>query len=437
MKLRAPLFLLIFAGCTSSNVPTASSVRYFKDVKPIVDAKCVGCHAEGKFAPFSLQAPADVVARRVPMKIATQARTMPPWPPSNECTQYQGDRSLSEEQLAVLAAWGDSEGLLGEPADFKALTLPPGPELSRTDLTIPMPEAFTPSISPDEYRCFLLDWPLTEDTHITGFSVSPGAVALVHHALVYAVSPADVAAYQQLDAAEPGQGYSCFAGPNKGLPNIPAQIGGWVPGTFGIDYPAGTGIKVNAGSKLVVQMHYNTGHSAPEPDLTQVRLKLDSTVMKEAFIMPFTNPAWARQQMMPIAAGDPDAVHQFSFDAVTAVALRTQGAIDTDKAFTVYTAALHQHLHGTHTNLEIVHADGGSQCLLDIPDWDFHWQGSYAFVQPKKVVPGDAFHITCHWDNSEARQPPGPDGRPLTPRDINWGEGTTDEMCVGFMYLTQ
>jgi hypothetical protein len=311
------------------------------------------------------------------------------------------------------------------------------PSLSRTDFTIPMSEPFTPTVSPDEYRCFLLDWPMTTDTHITGFSVDPGAVAIVHHALVYVVPPDQLADYQKLDDAEPGPGYTCFAGPNKGLATFPLQVGAWVPGTFGTDYPAGTGIKVPAGSKLVVQMHYNTSYAAPVADLTRVRVKVDATVQKEAFIMPFTNPQWVRQKTMTIPAGAPDTMHDFSFDASTAVGLRTMGGIVADKAFTVHTAAMHQHLHGTHNTLEVVHADGSSQCLLDIANWDFHWQGSYAFVDPKKVVPGDQFHIVCHWDNSDARQPLDANGMPLPPQTLNWGEGTTDEMCIGFMYLTQ
>lgn len=429
---------------TSSPRPNAdagsssASVTYYRDVKPILDAKCVSCHSEGSFAPFPLSSATDAVTQRTAIKAATAAHTMPPWPPSATCTQYAGDRALDAAQRATLSAWGDGTGPLGDPSEFKALSGAPAPKLSRTDFTIPMAEAYTPIVSPDEYRCFLMDWPSTEDTHITGFSVDPGAVPIVHHTLVYVIPPADVAAYQKLDADEAGLGYSCFAGPNKGLDQLPSQVGAWVPGTFGTDYPAGTGIKVVAGSKLVIQMHYNTTTAKPVPDRTSVRVRVDKDVATEAYIMPFTNPLWVKNKSMPIPAGAPDTRHEFSYDAVTAVNLRTKGALAADKPFKVHTAALHQHLHGTRSTLEVTKKDGAAgQCLLDIANWDFHWQGSYSFLEPKTVNPGDAFHIACHWDNSEQNQPLNSDGRRMPPQDLNWGENTTDEMCIGFMYITQ
>jgi hypothetical protein len=62
---------------------------------------------------------------------------------------------------------------------------------------------------------------------------------------------------------------------------------------------------------------------------------------------------------------------------------------------------------------------------LDIPRWDFNWQNSYRFLEPKVVLPGDQLAIECQWDNSA----PGA-------RDVNWGDGTRDEMCLGVLYIT-
>ena len=90
------------------------------------------------------------------------------------------------------------------------------------------------------------------------------------------------------------------------------------------------------------------------------------------------------------------------------------------------------HLHGTNATLNIQRSEGTSECLLTIPKWNFHWQGSYALKTPTRVQMNDSLSIECHWDNSAAHQP---DGR--APRDLNWGEGTDDEMCIGFLYITQ
>jgi len=68
-------------------------------------------------------------------------------------------------------------------------------------------------------------------------------------------------------------------------------------------------------------------------------------------------------------------------------------------------------------------AGGGEACLLDIPRWDFHWQGSYGLVEPVVFNPGDQLRLSCTWDNA-------------TMSDVTWGEGTTDEMCLGSFYYT-
>ena len=52
------------------------------------------------------------------------------------------------------------------------------------------------------------------------------------------------------------------------------------------------------------------------------------------------------------------------------------------------------------------------------------------------MIEGDQLLITCHWDNSAANQP-WVDGKQLMPRDVDWGESTTDEMCLGLFYVSE
>jgi hypothetical protein len=73
--------------------------------------------------------------------------------------------------------------------------------------------------------------------------------------------------------------------------------------------------------------------------------------------------------------------------------------------------------------------------LLDVPQWDFHWQGAYELQQPVPVKSGDSVTVTCTWDNTAAHQPE-LRGVRAAPHDVYWGEKTTDEMCLGFLYVT-
>jgi hypothetical protein len=57
-------------------------------------------------------------------------------------------------------------------------------------------------------------------------------------------------------------------------------------------------------------------------------------------------------------------------------------------------------------------------------------------VQPKTARPGDSLSLECHWDNSASNQPI-VNGVRQAPIDLNWGEGTNDEMCLGGFFITR
>ena len=52
--------------------------------------------------------------------------------------------------------------------------------------------------------------------------------------------------------------------------------------------------------------------------------------------------------------------------------------------------------------LYVLRSDGSRTCLLDIPKWNFHWQGFYRFRDPVPLHAGDRVLMECHWDNSPA-----------------------------------
>jgi hypothetical protein len=437
--------LKALAGCSSSAstagapAPNGTALTYYKDVKPITDAKCAQCHVSGGLAPFPLLTYSDVVAHQSQVVAATSKGRMPPWPPNDACATYAYDRSLLPDQITTIGDWVNSGAAEGDPSQYVPFSNVSTQSLSRIDTRLTLAAPYTPQLKPDDYHCFLLDWPQSADSFVTGFGVKPGAPSIVHHALIYAIPPAEVAAYQAYETT-PGAGYTCFGGPNKSgstrAAGVPTLLGGWAPGVSGSDFPADTGIKVAGGSKLVVQVHYNTLNNAPVPDQTELDFKVDSTVKTPAYALPWTNPSWVRNKTMFIAAGNPDVSYSFSFDAMTGLSFGSKGALKSTSPATVWSASLHMHLLGTHATLDVTHSDGTDECYLDILHWNFHWQGAYAFAQPKTIMPGDKLNITCHWDNSPANQPD-VGLMQQSPMDVNWGEGTQDEMCLGFLYVTQ
>jgi hypothetical protein len=64
--------------------------------------------------------------------------------------------------------------------------------------------------------------------------------------------------------------------------------------------------------------------------------------------------------------------------------------------------------------------------IIDIPEWDFHWQGDYMFQKPLVIEAGTQLWVEATYDNT-ANNPENPN-RP--PKNVRLGEGTADEMLL-------
>ncbi len=163
-----------------------------------------------------------------------------------------------------------------------------------------MPAAYEPS-SPtgrgtDDYRCFLLDPGLTSPAFITGVDVLPGRRDLVHHVILFRVPADQVAGAGRQDASTPGEGWTCFggtgiggdAGPATALTSAP-WLGAWAPGGGESLLDDGLGIPLEAGSRVVMQVHYNL-LAGDGQDVSSARLRLtDGTadlVPLETMLLP-------------------------------------------------------------------------------------------------------------------------------------------------------
>ena len=97
---------------------------------------------------------------------------------------------------------------------------------------------------------------------------------------------------------------------------------------------------------------------------------------------------------------------------------------------------LHMHLRGKSCEAVAYLPDGTSQSLLSVPNYDFYWQRTYWYAQPKELPAGTRIETRLLWDNSAANQQT-VDGKKLEPQDVYWGEGTQDEMCLGIFLVSE
>lgn len=272
-----------------------------------------------------------------------------------------------------------------------------------------MTQAYTPDFSKgDVYRCFVLPTNLNEDRYLSAVEVLPGVRPMVHHVLLFADT---TGASESLDANDPGPGYACFGGP--GFSSV-GPVGAWVPGAQSRSLPDGIGTLVSKGSRLVMQVHYSARSGSVEPDLTKVGLfYAKGRVTKSLRWFPFVNTTFR------IPAGSPNYVVTQSIpNVITNVHL--------------IGIAPHMHLLGQTMKVEATDPHGVKQCLVNVPDYDFRWQGGYLYEQAVPIVAGSSMKLTAVYDNSTAN----PENPNSPPRDVTWGERTSDEMCLCYLLMT-
>jgi hypothetical protein len=417
------------------------ALTWWRDVEPIVREKCVTCHAAGNIAPFALETHAEFVAFAELAGDAIESGVMPPWLADPDCRDYTNSLALSLEQEETLLSYIASDMPEGDPADAPPDEGTPTPELV-PDLVLDMPEAYTPTKFPDDYRCFTIPWPeeYTEDSFVTGLEIYPGEKAIVHHVIVFVATPGTEQTYLDLDAAEPGPGYTCFGGPGgQPGPGAARWVGAWVPGIQPFFAPEGTGQRIQPGSTLIMQVHYNSTAGEGLEDRSALALELSSMVDRLGVTVPVTDVAWlASDGSMLIPAGEANVTHELSAGhdhPIIALNKAVLGAAAEDP-LEIWNVGMHMHLFGTSGQLELRSIGGGNEeCLLDIPRWDFNWQMGHDLAAPAVLDVDEELHMRCTWDNSAENQPI-VDGEPISPMDRDWGDGTLDEMCLGVLYMT-
>jgi hypothetical protein len=432
--MRKLTLLVLFAACggetTAPPNTTTTSLTYYRDVAPIVQARCVGCHQPSGIAPFSLATFDDVYTQTARIKDAVvDKRIMPPLPPEQtNCQPLIDSRNMPDEERNMLADWIGGGAPEGDPSVTPNPAPggpPPADELGAPTDTFDSGIEYTSTYSgDDDYRCFVVDPHLTQPTDIIATDVGYTNTPIVHHTIVFVALPGTEAQVDALDAADPGPGYTCFGG--AGYPNAFMMSVG-VPGAKPYAFPGGTGVRLPAGTRFVVQMHYNFLNGRG-PDHPSVKMWRSPTPITEV-----PHGLGLSNYTFNIPAGATDTMAQ----AMGSIIPSTQTPANDSQAKEglAWSVIGHMHLIGKSVRVDVLRSDGSKTCLLDIPQWNFHWQGFYRFKNPVPLHAGDRVLLECHWDNSAQNQPV-IDGNVRTPTDVHFGEGSTDEMCAGGVMMT-
>ncbi len=325
-----------------------------------------------------------------------------------------------------------------------------------------LPEAYTPAAptakGTDDYRCFLVDPHLRTDQLVSGVDIRPDNAALVHHVIVSRVLPSEVGQAERLDAADPGTGWTCFGGSGVHGAAVDLDdadwVGAWAPGGGERVMADDIGIPLGAGSRLVVQVHYNL-LAGTGSDRSTVRLRLSEaagstrkplgTMLLPAPVeLPCRDHRTAGTCSRAVSVSDvsrrfgetparADLLHLLCGPVVPGPVQSCTRTVR--EPGTIRAVAGHMHLLGRAITVDVDKGTDHAHRVLDIANWDFDDQGSIPLDAPVPVQPGDTVTVTCRHDQALRDLLPAFAGQ--RERYVVWGEGTTDEMCLGIVLLTR
>jgi hypothetical protein len=313
----------------------------------------------------------------------------------------------------------------------------------------------------DDYHCTLINPHVTQDSYIISSQFKPGSPE-DHHAILSLVPPSLAATAESDNAATGGKGWTCFGAP--ALPDASILqffntdwLSVWAPGHGADLLPQGTGISLPAGSLVIMQVHYNL-LVGDKP--VQNSLVLD-TVPASAPVLPLKLSLQLAPPDVPCPSGVTgplctrsaslvDQARRFGADqAQTANYIEEICGRDPSNPPAgdstsctwpirrngyIVRAQAHMHLLGESFSMILNPGTPEARTVINVPNYNFDYQKAYNLSTPIPVQRGDTVQINCTYNPRLAQELP--ILRKAPPHFVTWGDGSTDEMCLGLMWTS-
>jgi hypothetical protein len=400
------LSLSVVTGMSCVAFAGTSKITFHKEVEPILQARCQGCHRPGEAAPMPLLTYKDARPWAKAMKEAVLTRKMPPWSADTSVGHFKNDRHLQDAEIDTLAKWADAGAPEGNPKDAPPpLEFTEGWAIGKPDLVLGMSAPYEiPATGVLDYQWILVPG-FKEDKWVQAFEVRPGNRGIVHH----------VAAFWR----RPGSPWMADAKPGvpSAKPSNAAEQGAadgiiaeYVPGIPPLQLPKGYALFLPAGSDIMLQVHYTPNGKATQ-DLSRLGF-IFAPAPPEYRVITFGVGVFS----LKIPPYDPD-YH-----------VRATTTFGTDVRVLGLNA--HMHLRGKSADVKATYPDGRVEELLRIPKYDFNWQITYEPEGDLRLPAGTRVEAISAFDNS-VNNPHNPDPS----KEVHFGDQTSDEMMAVFMHL--
>jgi hypothetical protein len=404
------LFLMIlFAYSLWGQTPT-----FHADVAPIIYSHCAQCHRKGEIGPIPFTTYEEVSNYGAFIAHVTSTGYMPPWTPDPEYTSFMGERSLSQDEIDLLATWHKAGMPEGNPQDNPGLpNFPEGSQVGIPDLVIQMPEPYLhEGDMTEQYQVFLLETGVTEETEIRAVEIITDNSAIAHHALLgYTDRPSSILKAEALDAADPEQGYEHFG--DYGVNVEDHLFGTWGPGSPPRIFPSSIGKIIQPNGRFLLQIHCGPT-AVDESILTHVNLFFADKPIKRKVKLDM----WLPSSLSEPFFIPPNEIKTF------------YGSKKLGKDISILSIFPHCHMLGQSWEVFAVSENEKDTIpLISIPEFDFNWQGPFSYSKLKHIPANYTIPANCTYDNTK-NNPFNPN---VPPQPMVWGELTSDEMFLNLI----
>lgn len=380
----------------SSTLHEQQQISYSKDIVPILQDNCVGCHHEGGIGPWSMSSHNMILGWSKMMREVVMTRRMPPGQIDPHVGRpIQQMTALTTEEKQTLIHWIDAGAPMdGDEDPLVAMTFEdPLYTLGEPDIILKVPPQTIPATGVIDYRYIPVELNLDRDVWVRAMETVPGDRQVLHHVIAYLSSPTDKDVRGRKTGSARGE-----------------SIGGFAPGRQPDVFRDNSGRLVPKGSNLLLQMHYTTS-GKQTVDATEVGLFLYDE--PPTYVMA-GGVAGQRRFLIPAHAKE----HK----------LEGEQLIERDAY--LYSMMPHMHFRGKYISYTAIYPDGSSELLLSVPRYEFNWQFSYELEQPLFLPAGTRLVVKGAMDNSDRNR-----YNPDPSKPVHFGLQTKHEMFFGFLTL--
>ena len=371
---------------------------YVADIAPVLAEQCAACHREGGVAPFAMDSHAMVQGWSPMIREVLMTKRMPPGAIDGHIGDFLNDRQIEEQDVRNIIAWAEA----GAPKDGNEdpLTQLTWPETKwaygEPDMILDIPATTVPATGNGVFVNVEVVFDMPEDRWMKGSQIIAGDRAVLHHTVNRLDFPGD----------EPRRGFLGGSGnPDK------ANIAAYIPGFIQEMNPPDTGGLIKAGSVLHLNMHY-TPYGKETTDNSQVGV----------WFYPQDEPPSERM------SGQCACIFPFNWSDIPPndPAFEQVQTISIDREAHLYSFTPHMHFRGKYMRFYADYPDGSTEELINVAKYNYNWQLSYLYKEPKLVPAGTEIRVVGAFDNS-TQNPANPDPE----RTVPWGNESWDEMFFG------